>query len=382
MYFLYDFSQIKILKMFDFVKNLFFWQILFVFNFYICYHYCMKNCTNCGGKLFFSPKDKGNKCEQCGSVFPIEYNYEFVKKPFEENLDQGVDELAKQLKSMRCKSCGATVMLNKYQMQANCPYCGNSDIAECRNKKIMHIDSIIPFAFGKAEAVTRFKRAVKGRFYANTKIFKNLTVDNINGAYVNAFVFDMNTSNFYSGTLSYTITERNEEGNSKTRVVYKNVSGNLDKDFKNIAIEVNSNLDQSELLQIMPFEYGSAVAFDKEFMHDYMLEYQDKLFKDCVDQVEKIIKRELEKTILKRYNCDRIVKLDLNTNYTDRKYNYCLLPVYFVTKEYKDKKYRVVMNGQSGKVGDLPKNVWRIVLSLLLVCGFVVAIIFLIMYFS
>ena len=336
----------------------------------------LKNCASCGGKLNFSPKDRANVCESCGSVFPVKYDYKFNKKPFEENAETlEKDTLAESLQSVKCSSCGANTMLSKFQAQTVCPYCGNSTIVKQRNKKMLYIDSIIPFTFNKTDALKKFKANMTKRFYANKGLFKNLTEKDINGAYVNAFVFDFNTISDYSGTFSYTTTETDKDGKTTTETHYKNVYGRLDKMFKNITVEANSNLTQRELFSIMPFDYVSSVAFRDDFMYGYMLEYQDKMFADCVKTAEKIMEKAIKDELLRKYQCDSIVSLSLNIAYSDKKYNYCLLPVYFITRQDKENKpVKVLMNGQTGKVGKLPASKWKIALTVLLACIGVVCI--------
>ncbi len=356
---------------------------MFEKNLPICYNdFMIKDCKNCGGKLYFSPKNKGHVCESCGSIFPIKYNYNFKKKSFDENVDLKVDELASSLKNIRCKSCGANIMLSKYQIQTTCPYCGSTTIEESKKKKLMYIDSIIPFSFGKAEALKKFKSTLNKKFYANKKIFKNITKKDINGAYVNTFVFDMVTTTRYSGVLKYTKMVTNKDGESKAVTKYKDICGEFDKVYKNLTVEANSNLEQRDLYSIMPFQYASAVDFQDDFMHGYMLEYQDKMFNDCVAVAEGIIEKDIKNELLKKYECDSIVHLTLNTNYIDKKYNYCLLPVYFVNKIVKDRKYTAVMNGQTGKVGRLPKSALRVFMTIFVICAFVVGAIILALYFS
>ena len=343
----------------------------------------LKNCENCGGHLHFSPKDKGNVCENCGSVFPVPYNYSFNKKTFDEHtIEPTKDELANSLRSFKCKSCGANVMLTKFQMQTVCPYCGNTSIVKSKSKNLLYIDSILPFTFGKADALKKFKSTVNKKFYANKKIFKNIKDKDISGVYVNAFVFDMSTSSRYYGVFSYVDSYRDREGNTKQRTVYKNVSGFFNKTYKNITVEANSNIEQDELRSIMPFEYGSAVEFKKEFMYGYMLEYKDKMFNSCVSTAETIIKEDIKQQLLKKHGCTKIEQLSLDIEYPDRRYNYCLLPVYFVNATVKDKRYKVVMNGQTGKVGKLPKDKLRVFLTIFFVCLLIVGIILLIMYLS
>lgn len=342
----------------------------------------IKNCKNCGGNLYFSPKDGGNVCESCGSIFPIKYNYNFKKKSFDENVDLKVDELANSLRNIKCNSCGANIMLSKYQMKAECPYCGSSTIEKSSKKRIMYIDSIIPFSFNKADALKKFKSTIRKKFYVNKKIFKDLMLKDINGAYVNTFVFDMQTSTRYSGVFNYSKTITDKEGHTKTITCQKSVFGTFDKAYRNLTVEANSNLEQRDLRSIMPFDYSSAVDFEDDFLHGYMLEYQDKMFNDCVKVAEQIIERDIKRELLIKYQCDSIVHITLNTNYLDRKYNYCLLPVYFVNKIVKNRKYTVVMNGQTGKIGKLPKNAFRIFMTLLIATIFVVGAVLLILYFT
>ena len=80
----------------------------------------IKHCENCGGQVKFSPEDKGNKCQNCGSIFPVDYIYEFNKKSFEESKNLKADPLAKEMKTVKCNSCGASIVMDKHQLQNYC----------------------------------------------------------------------------------------------------------------------------------------------------------------------------------------------------------------------------------------------------------------------
>lgn len=337
----------------------------------------MNRCKNCGSRIFFIPNEKGNKCASCGSIFPIEYKYNFNKKPFSENVDLKVDNFAKNTKSLKCSSCGATMVLNKLQTQSNCPYCGNTSIVEGRKNKLMYIDSIIPFAFSKEDALKKFKTTLLSKFYVKKSVFNGVTEKNISGIYVNAFVFDMSVNATYSGVFSYTKTTKDKDGNTKYETVHKAVHGTYHKNFYNITVEANSNINQGDLHSIIPYNYNSAVDFKEDFTNGYILEYQDKMFNDCVTTAENIIESQIKSDLLRENGCDRIVRLSLNKTYLDRNYNYCLLPVYIVSNVYKDKKYTALVNGQNGKIGKLPTSAWRVLLTIFLVFGFIAGIILL-----
>ena len=147
-----------------------------------------------------------------------------------------------------------------------------------------------------------------------------------------------------------------------------------------MTFEANSNLETKEFLKILPFNYQSAVSFVDDFLHGYMLEYQDKIFDDCVLNAEKVMENKIKQSLLSYHNCDRIVNLNMQIDYPYKRFNYCLLPVYFISKEYKDKNYTVVLNGQSGKLGNIPKDWLRVFLTILGGGLFVIAIVLLILF--
>lgn len=342
----------------------------------------IKNCKNCGGNIYFVPNKKANVCDNCGSSFPVEYNYSFNKKSFEESVELKEDNFANEIKSIKCKSCGANMLLNKLETQKQCPYCGNTSITETRKNKLMYIDSIIPFEFSKLEILKKIKSYANNKFYINKSAFKKITENDIAGLYINSFVFDLLTLTSYSGVLSYEESYEDKDGNKKTKTSYKNIEGELDRYYPNITIEANSQIDQDDLVSIMPYNFNLAVDFKEDFMHGYILEYKNKMFEECFKMAEHIVKQRIEKEILKEYNCSKVVKLSINTVYLEKRYNYCLLPVYIASTNYKNKKYTTLVNGQTGKIGKIPLSLGRILLTILLVLGVIAGFVFLAMLFN
>mgnify|MGYP003311121489 CR=1 FL=1 len=275
------------------------------------------------------------------------------------------DELADSLTNIRCESCGASVMLSKFQLRTNCPYCGSNMLKETKKNTLLYIDSIVPFAFDKTEALKKFKLAVDKNLLADKRILKGVTINDVESVYANAFVYDVETESAYNGVLTYTKTITDSDGNRTTVEKTKFVSGKLYKFCKDVTVEANPNLEQGELAGILPYNYKEAVEYNNAFLNGYMLEYQDKMFNECFAEAEKFIKGQIEKEILKMHNCTGIQNLNLKTEYLSKTYNYCLLPVYFVRNEIKGKKRKVLLNGQTGKVGSLPKNKWKIALIVL-----------------
>lgn len=341
-------------------------------------------CENCGGAVRFSAKDGGNKCEVCGHVNKINSDFYFGKKPFDDSyLEQTEQEKTPDfVENVKCSACGANLKLTKYQLSNKCPYCGNIIETEQSQSNIISVDSIIPFHLTRAQALKKLKKAAFWRISANKKLLKNIKERDLVGVYANTFCFDINAFCRYSGIFSY--TEKDKEGTEiSSQIKHKHVVGMVDKPYRDILIEANYNLEQRELLSIMPYDFGPAFMFREEFMQGYMLQNLDKPFADCVNMAEKLIKEDLKRVILKRHNCDEVDTIDMQLDLQDKKYNYCLVPIYFVetTEKYKkngveqERKVKVLINGETGKVGTLPKNPLRWLLWLFSGCAIIVALI-------
>ncbi len=339
-------------------------------------------CSKCGGRLIFSPKNKGNKCESCGMIYPLEFIKFFDKKDIETAKN---NTNVKDIKNLKCKNCGAEIILNKYELQKNCPYCGNTAIIEEKGKFGLFIDSILPFEKTREEAYNNLKLAYRKRFLANKKFLKNTHEQDLVGLYANAFAFDIDTTAVYSVTLEFTETIKQSDGNMTTRTYHRNDSGIITKPFRDLTVEANSKMTQIDLISVLPFNYKSAIKFSDDFLCGYILESQDKPFNSYIEEAHRIIDFDIKREIRNRYPNATSVNINaLSINNSNEKCNYCLLPLYIVNSKLKDKSFTTFINGQTGKVGKLPKSASRILLLILFILlgiGAVVGISYLITMF-
>ena len=225
----------------------------------------IEKCINCGGKVVFSPRSRGCKCLNCGSVFPINYEKFFGKRSFETLDDVKVDTLKGSVKTVRCSGCGVNMILTEEMVTAKCPYCGRATLSETKEGKLSQIDSIIPFEFGRKEALKKFKLNIKSRILANHKLFKNLTTKDITGIYLNSIIFDLGAKVSYEGFLTRTVTVQNSDGTTSLETERKYVKGITYGEINDFPVSVDS-FSNSALASILPYNYDGAVAFEENFL--------------------------------------------------------------------------------------------------------------------
>lgn len=335
----------------------------------------INNCSSCGGKVEFSPKDKGLKCVKCGNVYPIDYKQEVEKKPVSQ-IDQedsnGYKDWENSSRSFQCTNCGAQIVMNKFEMANICQYCHTSSLIPLEKLPGLKPDLVVPFKISKEEASSVFKERVKHKWFLPKEFKKKVPSADIGATYISSFNFAMHVFATYTATEYYTVTVT-VNGESRTETRSRQVSGSVDKQFNNIVVEASDKISQQDIDAILPFNFAEAYDYDSDFIKGYNVGYYNQSAGEAFVQARNIADSNVERIIRGRY--ESLSFLKVNSAYNDEKYSYSLLPVYFVKYKYKGKDYFNLMNGQNGNVGGgVPRSAVKITFFTLFILLLVVGV--------
>jgi len=134
---------------------------------------------------------------------------------------------------------------------------------------------------------------------------------------------------------------------------------------------------------IKPFDTENSIPYKPEYVAGFISErYSVGLQKGwniAKEDIESILHSEITDKIEEENDADDVRKLDMKIKYNDIKYKYLLLPIWLSSFKYKEKIYRFMVNGRTGKVGGRsPVSPARVALAI----GIVIAIILLILKLS
>ena len=329
-------------------------------------------CSSCGGKVEFSPQDKALKCVNCGNIYPIEYKQQVVKHPIMDySVSAHLDAWLKENRAYKCKVCGAQVTFNKYDIATNCQYCHTSSLMPLKDLPGFKPEKVIPFKIDKNRAKDEFKYMVLKRKFLPNDFRKNLPTTDMGATYLSAFNFECFVSASYKGRQRISSTERDRNGRTRTVTSYRYFSGNIEKQFDNLVVEASDKINQDEIASILPYDFSESYDYDNKFIKGYNVGYYNQTIAEAQEVAKQDALHQVEQAIRRKYSS--IDSLTVNPTYSNIKYNYTLLPAYFVNFSYKNKPYINVMNGQMGAIGGkLPKSPIKItlfVLMILLVLG-------------
>ena len=332
----------------------------------------LNNCTNCGGKVEFSPTDRALKCVKCGTIYPIICTQKSTKKFIKESdKDEGFKEWGKGIRSCRCTNCGATIVLHDLEMTNKCQYCNTYSLVPLDSLPGLKPDIVLPFKISKEQARQLFKEKLQKKRLLPKDFKKNLPHAEIGATYVSAFDFSMRTFSTYSGTKR---VERTGYAYGRRESYFENVPFNsfYDHEFNNLVVEASDKISQEQINSILPYNFGESYDYSDDFLKGFAVGYYNKTPLQALEQAKNIAEINI-RNILEEKHPD-VTLTSVSTRFSFEKYSYALLPVYFINYQYKNKTYMNVMNGQNGQVGGkMPRSKGKIaliaiIITLLVLC--------------
>jgi ssDNA-binding Zn-finger/Zn-ribbon topoisomerase 1 len=339
-----------------------------------------RKCPACGGVMDFSPLTGGLNCPYCEHEQAIHaaasaddgVHVSAQEQDFDSAEETGNCNWGVEKKSVECKSCGAESVYDVLQVAGECPYCGSNQVMEAACKKTLAPGGVCVFKIDAKRAGTNFTGWLNGKWFCPGDAKKKAKPDAFHGIYLPYWTFDTDTYSKYEG----------EYGNYRTRKVkdrtvrYTEWRSTRGTHSEFINDELVGGIDPSRPDAAIyslaePFNTEDNLIYKPEYVAGFVAERYSVGLRDAWEKAKGFIAKKLRRSIAdkivrdNRANTSRVHSVV--TTYSNIKYKYLLLPVWVSTFRYKDKLYRFVVNGQTGKVGgQTPISAWRVAIVVIL----------------
>jgi DNA-directed RNA polymerase subunit RPC12/RpoP len=363
-------------------------------------------CVKCGARLDFDPKARSLQCPYCGHVEKIERGQSGL---FEHDLQEylsresGASTVAGRSQEVKCRTCAAVVLLEDKVAADRCPYCGTFlENKPQAAQAMVQPEGLLPFAIDKRKASTVFRQWVEGLWFAPSELKKWADRGQLNGAYIPFWTYDSMTYTFYTGmrgddyteTEYYTDTEfYTENGETKSRQVQKSrtvvkthwtpVSGEVQHFFDDVLICGTKSLPDRYVSVVQPKELAGLEEFKPEFLPGFSTERYTIGPKEGFDLAKLVMDGHIRVLCCQDIGGNHQQLHTVETQHVGVTFKHILLPVWLTSYRYREKSYRVLINGQTGTVlGDRPYSFWKILALVLVILAVVAAIIFVVVKVS
>lgn len=342
-------------------------------------------CPACNAPLSFKTETGSFVCDYCGGQFNKDEIEALTAKAIEA-ADQQIFDIPEQAETVQeheidaekqdafgrdnslylCPSCGAEIITDsELSASSVCHYCHSPIVLSGRLSGDFCPDMIIPFKQTKEQALANFGLWTKrNKFFLAKEFTSQSTLEKIQGLYVPFWLADGVVEGHLAADGYKTVgSVRRGDYIYKTESKFSIVrAGKLN--FEGVPADGSSKADDALMESIEPFDYSELVKFEMPYLSGHYAEKYD-ITKDMVySRVQKRMteaaKQEFNASV-KGYS--RTVITSEGYNLRGIRWKYVMLPMWFLSYNYKGKMYCFAMNGQTGKYGGtLPVNKLKLAL--------------------
>jgi RNA polymerase subunit RPABC4/transcription elongation factor Spt4 len=269
--------------------------------------------------------------------------------------------LATGAKNFGCKNCGASMVYDAQSLALKCPFCGSVDLEEQGTKGILAPDLVIPFRISTSEAESRLRAWLGSSFWYPKDLRTAAQHTEIKGVYVPFWIFAARVETHWAGD-----SNRVPLGASAS---WYPLSGYRENSYDELWIPASEGLSTHELYAVSPFDTHEALPPDKADLALATVE-QFSVSRKYARPLAQAQLENLETQAVTSEVGGGMRNVRVNVLMKDATSRAALVPIFVMAYRYRDRLFRFVLNGQTGKAtGSAPKSITKIVVTLLIVLG-------------
>ena len=299
--------------------------------------------------------------------------------PIEEANAQENFNWGDEKKSVKCKSCGASIVYDATQISDTCPYCESTLVTAEETDKAMGPQGIIPFVITKEDVSKKFKEWVGGLWFTPNDLKNKAVSSQINGIYAPYWAYDTYGEGDYRGEYGVERKERDSQGNEKTVVDWYKTQGQVSKQFDDHLILAEEKENAQLIKAIEPFKMEACVPYQPQYVAGFIAERYAKGVNECwtkaQEELNAVLKDMAIKDIKERKNTTHARVNSLTPDFYDTYFKYILLPLWLSSYRYNGKLFHYVVNGQTGEVqGDSPTSWLKVIFFIISIAALGISI--------
>ena len=288
-------------------------------------------CPKCGARMVFDGDGKTLICEHCSRNQTLSSTAPRFAQDFALAMATSKGHTTPVMKkTFRCQGCGANFILPAGQISTVCAYCGSAHVISL-TKELLEPDSIIPMGLNKAQAVQ-----ILDGWMTKHGLKNGPALLEPKGVYLPVWTFDLMGDIPWNGMVY----------RNKQRIP---VSGDENASFYNIPIPAVERLSDLLPRLLAELETANAPAYDERYLAGWPAEVHEQSMADAsLDARQLAVERTRAKILSERGHIEDLSYSSANLSILS--FRLLLFPIWYSSYPLQGRDYRVVINGQNGKV--------------------------------
>ncbi|MGI8980751.1 MAG: hypothetical protein ACR2FY_16105 [Pirellulaceae bacterium] len=284
----------------------------------------LQKCTVCGGIL----DEEDLFCANCGTEAP---------QP-EGEKEKSHTQLATH--NFACEGCGASMSYDASAQTLRCPFCGSEKLHEEKNAKVLAPERVVKFEVSQDQALAALRKWLPSSFWRPSDLAEQAVVTGMTGVYVPYWVFSGQTFTYWTADSS--------QVPFGARASWYPVSGEHRGNYSGVLIGASGVLTPGETLSLCPFELSTGVPPEQVDLNNVVYE-QFRVQRKYARPLAQQGLESLEAQACHQYVPGNCRNMKVNVRVENLAAEPVLLPVYIMAYQYRQKVYRFLVNGQTGR---------------------------------
>lgn len=317
-------------------------------------------CPSCGASVEFNPKTGKLSCPYCGYEVDIakpeqEEQRSAQELDFYDAKNRGRFDWGVEKKTVICSECAAETIYDALQVADTCPYCGSHQVMEASTEETLAPNGVCTFEVTDKEAGESFHKWIRSRIFTPRQAKLSAKPDAFTGVYLPYWTFDSRTISYYSAQYGINRTVRDAEGETRIVTDWYSTSGVYQEFFDDELVSATRRYDRDMMRKIEPFRLTDNKGYRPEYVSGFLAERYsiglDEGFEEAKSSIHNKIEQAIKSKVRFEHGADIVGHVSFSTTHDDITYKYLMLPIWLSSFKYKDKLYRFMVNGQTGRVG-------------------------------
>ncbi len=301
-----------------------------------------------------------------------------------------MSDSTEQATTVGCDNCGAVLQIAPNERTANCPYCDHPSVVPGTASPDRPAPTFaLGFVLNQNVAFAKAASWIKSTSLFARSDFRKAPLEKIRSVYLPAYLYGSLAETAYSAqigedyteTETYTTTDSEGNTTTETRTVtkteWRSLSGQHDSYVRDIIVTASRVIPNDELEAVEPFDLRALRRYDMGMVSGWTCEEPSLSQGECFSLAHDEALATVSDKLGSFMPGDSHRELRFQTRLHDEVIDLMLLPLWVFAVNYDPKKapVRIIVNGQTGKVGgSVPLSVVKITLTVLLFVGAAIGI--------
>lgn len=346
-------------------------------------------CPQCDGTTAFSTDDGGITCGYCGHHEAPQK--EVVGKQAEEFefktaiIKRATHGWGIERNELQCQTCAALTVVPTDSLTHTCPFCGSNQVIQHKAPQdVLRPRFLVPFQVEKEKCASIAREWLGSSWMTPSSLKKLASIDEFVPVYIPYWTFDANTTGHWQAEVGHTETRRvrtSDGWKTETVTVWRWESGTARLNHDDLLVSGTSRLSELLLSQVQNYNTQELVNYEASYLVGLQAQAYDVELEPAWEKGRHEMREKTRQACRSQASTSKIRNFSMKLDFSDESWRYILLPLYIAVYNYENKRFQVMVNGQTGKIaGQRPVDwikVWLAVAACMapgLILGFIALI--------